>query len=126
MSYWTGSVVIHIALNDGRRVYLYDLLIRHARQENVLLVVIRMEPNHIRNLSVAKAVEALAGLGIPQFHLSVISTRQEIAAIVREREVFDGFYVSMKRPQTVPVSVYVPQLKRLVQSSKKIQRLDVP
>ena len=108
MSYWTETVGIHIRLNDDEKAYLYDLLIRHARQENVLLVVVGMEPNHVRNLSVAKAVEALTGLCIPEFHLSVISTRQELATVVRERKVFDGLYVSMECPQTVPVSVYIP------------------
>ena len=119
MSYWTRSVVIHIGLNDDESVYLYDLLIGHARHENVLLVVVGMEPDHVRNLSVAKAVEALTGLSIPEFHLSVISTRQELAAIVRERKVFDGFYVSMECPHTVPMSVYIPQLKRSARSSRK-------
>jgi len=119
MSYWTRTVVIHIGLNDGGKVYLYDLLIRHSRQENVLLVVVGMEPNNVRNLPVAKPVEALAGLSIPQFHLPVISTRQELAAIVRERNVLDSFYVSMECPHTVPMSVYVPQLKKSVRSSRK-------
>jgi hypothetical protein len=73
-----------------------------------LLVVIGMEPNNVRNLSVAKAVEALTGLCIPEFHLPVISTRQELAAVVRERKVLDSLYVSMERPQAVPVSVNVP------------------
>lgn len=98
--------------NVGETPHLHNLLVRHPRQENILLVVVGMEPNHIRNLSVAKAAEALSGLCIPEFHLSVIPTRQKLAAVVRKRKVFDSFYVSMKGSQAVSVSVNVPQLKR--------------
>lgn len=83
MSYWVRKVVVCIERNAGGNfTCLYDFLIRHARQENVLLVVVGMEPNNVRDLSIAKPVEALTGLSIPQFHLSVISTGQEIPAIV--------------------------------------------
>lgn len=104
--------------NDGGKPYLDNLFVRHARQENILFVVIGMEPDHVRNLSVAEAVEALAGLSIPEFHLSVITTGQELATVVRERKVFDGLYVSVEGPQAIPVSVDVPQLGRLVRSSR--------
>ena len=69
------------SIDDGKH-YLDNLLVRHPRQKNILLVVVGMEPNYVRNLSVAKAAEALTGLCIPEFHLSVISTRQELAAVV--------------------------------------------
>jgi len=99
-------------------VVLHNLFVRHARHKNILLIVIGVEPNHIRYLSVAKAVETLTGLGIPEFHLPVISAGQELAAVVRERKVFDGLYVSMKRPHAVPVSVNVPQLEGSVWRSR--------
>ena len=110
--------MVYIGSNTGGKAHLYDLFVRHSRQENILLVVVRVEPNHVRYFSVAEAIEALAGFSIPEFHLSVITTGQEIATVVREREIFDGLYVSMESPQAVPVSVNVPQLEALVQSSR--------
>lgn len=98
------------ALNDGGEAHLNDLFVRHAGQEDTLLVVVRMESNHIRNLPVTKPVEALAGLSVPEFHLSVIATGQELVTVVRESEIFDGLYVSMESSQAVPVGVNVPQL----------------
>lgn len=53
--------------------HLDDLLIRHARQENVLLVVIWMEPNDVGNLPITEPLDTLSGLSIPKFHLSIIS-----------------------------------------------------
>ena len=87
-----------IGSNDGGEAHLHDLFVRHARQEDILLVVVRVEPNHVRNFSVAKAVEALTGLSIPELHLSVITTGQEFATVVREREILNGLYVSMEGP----------------------------
>jgi hypothetical protein len=81
-----------------RKAHLYDLLVRHPRQENILLVVVRVKPNYVRDLSVAKAAEALTGLCIPEFHLPVISARQELAAIVGESKVLNGLHVSMESP----------------------------
>jgi len=120
-------IIIHIeSTMPIEKPHLHDLFVRHSRQENVLLVVVRVEPNHIRNLSVAKAVETLSGLSIPEFHLPVISAGQELATVVRERKVFDSLYVSVECPQAVPMSVYVPQLESSVQSSgPSMQRLDL-
>lgn len=91
-----------------------------------MLVVIGMEPNYIRNLSVAKSVEALTGLSVPEFHLPVIATGQELATIIGERQVFDSLYMSMESPQAVPMGVNVPQLERSVRSSRTpMQRLNL-
>ena len=112
----------YIGGNNGGKAHLYNLFVRHSRQEDILLIVVRVEPNHVRNFSVAEAVEALAGFSIPEFHLSVIATGQEFATVVREREILDGLYVSMESPQAVPMSVNVPQLEALVRSSRTTAR----
>ena len=44
---------------------LDDLLVRHAGEKDVLLVVVGVEAHDIGGLAIAEAVEALAGLGVP-------------------------------------------------------------
>jgi hypothetical protein len=39
---------------------LNDLLVRHTSKENVLLILIRMEPHYIGNLPIRKRLETLA------------------------------------------------------------------
>ena len=56
-----------------------------------MLVFIRMELNHVGDLSVAKSFYTLTSLGVPELHLAVIATREETTAIVREANVLDGF-----------------------------------
>ena len=110
--------MVYIGCNNGGKAHLYDLFVRHAGQKNILLVVVRVEPNHIRDFSVAEAVEALASFSVPEFHLSVITAGQEFPTVVRECEIFDGLYVSMESPQAVPMSVNVPQLEALARSPR--------
>ena len=62
--------------------HLDDLLVGHTRQENVLLVFVRMESHDVRDFSIAEPLQASTGLGVPELHLSVISTGQKLAAVV--------------------------------------------
>ena len=58
-----------------------------------------MEPDHVRYPSAVKAVEVLISLRIPHFHVGHIH-KMELAAVVRERKVYNCLYVSVKRPQS--------------------------
>lgn len=44
---------------------LNNLLIRHTSEENVLFILIWVEPDDIRNLPITKAFDTLAGFSIP-------------------------------------------------------------
>ena len=71
--------------------YLNDLFVGHSGEEDILLIFVGMEPNDVRDLSVAKPFEALTCLRVPQLHLTIITTGEEPATIVREANVLDGF-----------------------------------
>lgn len=64
--------------------HLYDLLIGHTCQEDVLLVLIRMEADDVWYLSVTESFQALPSLGVPELHRPVVTARQELATIVRK------------------------------------------
>lgn len=59
---------------DDCGAHLYNLLVGHASQENMLLVLVGMEAHNVRNLAIAKAFQALTCLRVPELHLTVIST----------------------------------------------------
>jgi len=92
--------------------YLDDLLVRHTSQENVLLVVVGMEPDNVWCLTVTKPLQTLARLSVPQFHLAVVPTRQEFPAIIGEGNILDGLDVAMERAQTVSMIIHVPELNQ--------------
>jgi hypothetical protein len=52
---------------------LDDFLVRHTSKENVLFVLIGMEPHDIRDLAVAESLQTLPSFGIPQLHVTVIA-----------------------------------------------------
>ena len=54
--------------------YLDNLLVRHAGQEDVLLVIVWMELHNVGNFAITEPFDALASFGIPKFHCAVIST----------------------------------------------------
>lgn len=58
-----------------RIAYLYDLLVRHTGEEYMLFVLIWMETDNVRDLPIAEAFEALSGLRVPEFHLTVVAAR---------------------------------------------------
>lgn len=62
--------------------YLDDFLVRHTSKEYVLFILVRMELDNVWNLAIAEPFQALASLGVPQFHLTVIPTRQKLATVI--------------------------------------------
>lgn len=82
----------------------------------MLFIFIRMEPDDVRDLAIAKALDALSGLRVPELHLPIVSAGQEFATVVRESNVLDGLHVTMKGTETIAVGVDVPQLPGLYES----------
>ena len=54
--------------------HLYDLLVRHPGEEDVLLVLVRVEAHDVRDLAVAESLDALARFRVPELHLTIITT----------------------------------------------------
>lgn len=67
---------------QGEAAHLNDLFIRHTREEDVLFILIRIEPNHVGDFSITKPLDTLPCLSIPQFYLAIVGTRQESTTIV--------------------------------------------
>lgn len=83
---------------DEKAAYLDDLLVGHSSQKDMLLILVGVEFDDIGCLAVAKPLDALARLGIPKFHSSVIGTGQELTSVVGERDVLDGLDMTIERP----------------------------
>lgn len=79
LRYFSRVYVVLIARSAGRLrnyrqgTHLNDLFVGHSGKEDVLLIFIGVEPNHVRDFAVAKPLNALASFRIPQLHLAVIS-----------------------------------------------------
>ena len=62
--------------------HLNDFLVRHTSQEDILFVLVWMEFDTIWSLAVAKPLDALACLRVPELHLSIIPAGQEPSTVV--------------------------------------------
>lgn len=67
-----------------------------------------MELNDVWDFPVAKALNALASFGIPEFHLSVITTREETATIVRKTNILHGFRMAHESPKAISGGIDIP------------------
>jgi hypothetical protein len=76
----------------------------------VLLILVWMESDHMRYLAVAEPLKTLPSLGVPEFHLAIISTREELPTIVGKRHIFHILGVTMEGTQTVAVRINIPEL----------------
>jgi hypothetical protein len=97
-------------MKEWLQTNLDDLLIRHTRQENMLFVLIRMELHHVGYLPVAELFDTLSGLRVPELHLPIIPTREELFTVIGEGDILDGFDVPMEGTQAVAVGVDIPEL----------------
>jgi hypothetical protein len=113
---------------DELKTHLNDLLVGHAREEDV--VVVRVELDAIRDLAVRERLLASAcnnqtrqlsepsarkqfrrtRLGIPKLHLSIEGCTEELSTIVVESDVVNGLRVAHERAKTLALVVDVPQL----------------
>lgn len=69
---------------EENATYLNDFLVRHTSQENVLFVGVWMEFDYIGDFAITEALKTLPSLGVPELHLTIVSTRKELFAIVGE------------------------------------------
>ncbi len=94
----------------------------------MLFVFVRMESYYVRNLPIGKCFQALTfnpdskrqllqpdtrkrtSFRIPELHLAVVTTAEELPAIVRESQILHRFRVAHEGTQTVPVLIHIPQL----------------
>ena len=76
--------------------HLNDLLIGHTRQEDMLFILVGMEPNNVRNFAIAEPFDALPRLRVPELDLTIIAAGQESPTIVRKSDVFYGFHVAVE------------------------------
>jgi hypothetical protein len=77
----------------------------------MLLVFIRTKLHNVGYLRITEALDVLSCLRVPQLHLPVVLTGQELLAFVGESDVLDGFNVPVEGAQAVAVGVDVPGLK---------------
>ena len=69
-----GSQMLVVCLRNLLlpHVVLNDLLVLHTCKEDVLLVGLGVELDHIRYFAVAKGHDTLARLGIPQLDMTIV------------------------------------------------------
>jgi len=63
-------------------------------------------------VTITKPLQTLVRLGVPQFHLAVVPTRQESPPIIGEGNILDGLDVVMERVQTVSMVMRVLELNQ--------------
>lgn len=104
--------------------HLNNLLVRHSGQEYMLLVLIWVELDNIRNFAVAKRLNTLTcgsvsihhrciptgltRLGIPQLDLPIVTRTEELSAVIVKVDILDGLGVAHECTQAVAVVVDVP------------------
>lgn len=91
----------------------------------MLLILVRVDLYTVWNLAVAKSLQALPRLGVPQLHLAIIPTRKKLTAVVVKAQVLDGFDVAMKCTQAILVCINVPQLSTYRIKLKKRRSSDL-
>jgi hypothetical protein len=87
-----------------------------------LLIFVRMETHHVRSLAVTEPLETLTGLGVPQFHLAVVTTRQKLPTIIGECDVLDSLHMTMEGPEAISMCIHIPQLQGARQFRAKKER----
>ena len=77
----------------------------------MLFILVRMEAHNVWDFAVAEALDALASFRIPQLHLTVITARQKLPAVIGECDVLHGLHVAMEGSKTIAMRVDIPQLE---------------
>jgi hypothetical protein len=88
----------------------------------MLLIIIWMKSDNVGNFSVAKPFQALTGFRIPEFHLTIISARQESTPVIGEREILDRLHMTVERAKAVLMSINVPKLTTLSMAFRNVKR----
>lgn len=92
--------------------YLNDLLVLHARHEDVLFVLVGIELDAIGNLPIGECLNTFACFRVPQLDMPVVRSRQEPCASVVEVDVLDSLSCTEKCSQTVAFVIHIPELER--------------
>ena len=92
--------------------YLDDLLVGHSRQEYMLFIFVGVEAHDIWDFAITEALDALASLRIPQLHLTVVTARQKLSAIIGESDIFYRLHMAMEGSKAITMGVDIPQLQR--------------
>ncbi len=73
------------------RAHLDNFFITHASQEDAVATFFFLgKPfDNMCHLSIAKRLDALACLGVPEFDLPVVARREETGAVGRERDILE-------------------------------------
>lgn len=105
-----------------REHHLYNLFVRHSSKEDILFVLVRMKANNVRNLPIAESFDTLACFRIPQLHLTIVCAGKKPPTIVGKSDILYGFDMSVERPKTVSMIIYVPKLWRseVVQKARQV------
>lgn len=77
----------------------------------MLLVLLRIDLYTVRYFLVGEASDHLAGLSVPKFDVSVVSSREESVAGVVEADIAHGLSMAKVSTDTAAVLVYFPYLK---------------
>ena len=71
-------------------VELDDLFVAHACNELVVEGRVGVEPDDMRNLASCEAMKAFSGLCIPELHVAVVGSCQELIAGIIEGNIGDS------------------------------------
>ena len=115
----TEVVVVRELLLALADVVLDDLLARACRQETV--VVSGPELGLVRHLATGERVDALAGLRVPELHVTVPAAAEELRAVVVEVYMANRRAVTKVCALDVAAVVHVPQLDLRVRAARKQQ-----
>jgi len=79
-----SSQMLIVFLRHLARVYvpLYDLLVGAAREEDILLIVVRVELHAVGDSAVAEGAETLSCLCIPEIDVTIVATTEEFSSII--------------------------------------------
>ena len=65
-----------------KKTYLDNFLVGHTSKENILLIFVWVEANDVGDFSIAEALQTLTSFCVPQFHLTIVSARKKLTAVI--------------------------------------------
>jgi len=90
----------------------------HARQENILFIIVRIESDTDSPMPSMEPAFDLSCLGIPQFHVVVERGRNELGTIVVEIDVANRHFVPGIRSDQLSIAVDFPQFNLAIHGTQ--------
>lgn len=105
----TQMTIIFLANIAGSRIPAQDLLVGHARQQEMRVRLVRcVELDGVGYLAAVEALNAFTRFRVPKFERTIVAGRYEAITFAIEANVTHGLFVSMDGHNATTIMVRLP------------------